>query len=45
MDTKGSPSADMGELGRFCYFRIAEISSLIELLYLTELPPPQKTIG
>jgi hypothetical protein len=38
-------SADMGELGEFCYFRIAEIGSLLELLYVTELPPPEKTIG
>lgn len=38
-------SADMGELGEFCYFHIAEIGSLLELLYLTELPPPEKTIG
>ncbi len=38
-------SADMGELGEFCYFHMAEIGSLLELLYLTELPPPEKTIG
>ena len=38
-------SADMGELGEFCYFHVAEIGSLLELLYLTELPPPEKTIG
>jgi len=38
-------SADMGELGEFCYFHIAEIGSLLELLYLSELPPPEKTIG
>jgi glyoxalase/bleomycin resistance protein/dioxygenase superfamily protein len=38
-------SADVGELGEFCYFHIAEIGSLLELLYLTELPPPEKTIG
>jgi hypothetical protein len=37
--------ADMGELGEFCYFHIAEIGSLLELLYLTELPPPEQTIG
>ncbi len=38
-------SADMGELGEFCYFQIDEIGSLLELLYLIELPPPEKTIG
>jgi len=38
-------SADMGEFGEFCYFQIAEIGSLLELLYVTELPPPEKTIG
>jgi hypothetical protein len=38
-------SADMGELGEFCYFQIPEIGSLLELLYVTELPPPEKTIG
>ena len=38
-------SADLGELGEFCYFHIAEIGSLLEILYLTELPPPEKTIG
>lgn len=38
-------SADMGELGEFCYFDIPEMGSLLELLYVTELPPPEKTIG
>jgi methylmalonyl-CoA/ethylmalonyl-CoA epimerase len=38
-------SADMGELGEFCYFAFPEIGTLIELLYLTELPPPETTIG
>jgi hypothetical protein len=38
-------TADMGDLGEFCYFHIAEIGSLLELLYVTELPPPEKTIG
>jgi hypothetical protein len=38
-------NADMGELGELCYFHIAEIGSLLELLYVTELPPPEKTIG
>jgi hypothetical protein len=38
-------SADMGELGEFCYFEMPELGSLVELLYLTPLPPPEKTIG
>lgn len=38
-------SAEMGELGEFCYFQMPEIGSLLELLYLTELPPPDKTVG
>jgi len=38
-------SADMGELGEFCYFDLPEIGALLELLYVTELPPPEKTIG
>ena len=35
-------SADMGELGELCY---SEMGALLELLYVTELPPPEKTIG
>ena len=38
-------SADLGELGEFCYFDFPEMGSLVELLYVTELPPPEKTIG
>jgi hypothetical protein len=38
-------SADMGDLGEFCYYDIPEIGSLIELLYIAELPPPEKAIG
>jgi hypothetical protein len=38
-------TADMGELGEFCYFAMPEIGSLLELLYLTELPPPEVTVG
>jgi Glyoxalase/Bleomycin resistance protein/Dioxygenase superfamily len=38
-------SADMGELGEFCYFEMPEMGALLELLYVTELPPPEKTIG
>jgi hypothetical protein len=34
----------MGGIGEFCYFEIAETGSLVELMYLGELPPPEKTI-
>jgi methylmalonyl-CoA/ethylmalonyl-CoA epimerase len=37
--------ADLGELGEFCYFGVPEIGLLLELLYVSELPPPEKTIG
>ncbi len=37
-------SGGLGELGEFCYFEIAETGTILELLYLTELPPPEKTI-
>ena len=37
-------SADMGDLGEFCYYDVPEIGSLIELLYFTE-PLPEKAIG
>lgn len=29
----------------FCYFELTEPDMLLELLYLKELPPPEKTIG
>jgi hypothetical protein len=35
----------MGDLGDFCYYDIPELGSLVELLYFTELPPPEMTIG
>ena len=38
-------SADMGDLGEFCYFQMPEMGSLLELLYVTELPPPESTIA
>ena len=38
-------SADMGELGEFCYFEMPELGSLVELLFLHPLPPPEATIG
>jgi hypothetical protein len=48
LERQGRPmvqSADMGDLGEFCYYDIPEIGSVIELLYFTELPPPEKAIG
>jgi catechol 2,3-dioxygenase-like lactoylglutathione lyase family enzyme len=38
-------SGDLGEEGEFCYFEIAETGAILELLYLKEMPPPEKTIG
>jgi hypothetical protein len=38
-------TGDLGELGEFCYFLMPETDSVLELLYLSELPPPEKTIG
>ena len=38
-------TADLGELGEFCYFHMPETDSVLELLYLSELPLPEKTIG
>lgn len=38
-------SASLGDAVDFCYFHIPEIDSLVELLYLGELPPPELTIG
>ena len=35
----------LGELGEFSYFDMPETGSILELLYLTELPPPEMTIG
>lgn len=29
----------------FCYFELTKPNMLLELLYLNELPPPEKTIG
>ena len=37
-------SGSLGELGEFCYFDIPETGAVLELLYLKELPPPEKTI-
>ena len=38
-------SASLGENAEFCYFDIPENGAILELLYLKELPPPEKTIG
>ncbi|MDH3497535.1 MAG: VOC family protein [Gemmatimonadota bacterium] len=38
-------SGGLGDAGEFCYFDIAETGAVLELLYLKELPPPEKTIG
>jgi catechol 2,3-dioxygenase-like lactoylglutathione lyase family enzyme len=38
-------SAQLGQLGELCYFDVPETGALLELLFLTELPPPEKTIG
>jgi hypothetical protein len=35
----------VGDAAEFVYFMIPEIGSIVELLYLGELPPPEKTIG
>jgi len=37
-------SASLGKLGEFCYFELPEIGACLELLYLTALPRPDKTI-
>ena len=37
-------SAEMGDLGEVCFFQMPEMGSLLELLYVTELPPPENTI-
>ena len=36
---------DMGEGGEFCYFAIPELGSLLELLFVTDMPLPETTIG
>jgi catechol 2,3-dioxygenase-like lactoylglutathione lyase family enzyme len=38
-------SGDLGDAGEFCYFEIAETGAILELLYLKEMPPPEKSIG
>ena len=38
-------SGALGDAGEFYYFHMPETDSALELLYLTELPPPEMTIG
>jgi hypothetical protein len=38
-------SGSLGDAAEFAYFMIPEIGSILELLYLGELPPPETTIG
>ena len=38
-------SGRIADLGEFCYFEVAETGEIMELLFLSELPPPDKTIG
>ncbi len=38
-------SGSLGDNGAFYYFEIAEASTVLELLYLKELPPPEMTIS
>jgi catechol 2,3-dioxygenase-like lactoylglutathione lyase family enzyme len=38
-------SGDLGPGGEFCYFAVPETGALLELLYTTELPEPEATIG
>jgi methylmalonyl-CoA/ethylmalonyl-CoA epimerase len=36
---------DLGDLGEFCYFPMPEQNSVLEVLNLSELPPPEAIIG
>ena len=38
-------SGAVGDAAEFYYFDMPELRSVLELLYLGELPPPEKTIG
>jgi hypothetical protein len=38
-------SGDLGEAGEFYYFHMPEHDAALEVLYLSELPPPEMTIG
>jgi len=38
-------SGDLGDACEFCYFHIAEVDSALELLFLSQLPPPETAIG
>ena len=35
----------VGDAVEFAYFMIPEVGSVVELLYLGEMPPPEATIG
>ena len=35
----------LGDAGEFCYFATPETGGALELLFLKELPPPDRTIG
>jgi len=37
-------SGSVGDAAEFSYFAIPEVGSVLELLFLAELPPPEKTI-
>jgi catechol 2,3-dioxygenase-like lactoylglutathione lyase family enzyme len=37
--------ASLGDLGEFCCFAVPETASVLELLYLRQLPPPEKAIS
>jgi len=38
-------SASLGNVGEFYCFDIAEMGAVLELLFIRELPPPEKIIG
>jgi hypothetical protein len=38
-------SADLGDLGEFCYFEMRGLGSLLELLFLAEMPPAEAIVG
>ena len=38
-------SASLGDAGEFYYFDMVEMGAVLELLFIRELPPPEKIIG
>ena len=38
-------SASLGDSGEFYYFDMVEMGAILELLFIRELPPPEKIIG